>query len=185
MYCQENGQIYPRFYNQIIWYFSWFLLLNSWYILSIGCIDLAIQPFLVWVTSILYWRDPQYNSLLATVPRYDNLFYNGKLSNYSIGYTYVRNPLLCSFIFRNNILFHQFLLLRKGAMVVRIVPFNVTFGSQCFEYYSGTLFVVDRDEMLKRIFWFCRNCRNKYGEIVTLFIYVRYFSTETDESSVN
>ena len=62
MYCQENGQIYPRFYNQIIWYFSWFLLLNSWYILSIGYTDLAIQPFLVWVTSILYWRDPQYNS---------------------------------------------------------------------------------------------------------------------------
>lgn len=66
--CDSNGfynnQVFPKQYNDIIWYFSWLLLLNSMYILRFYSqyYDLAVQPFLVWSTSVMYWRNPLHNS---------------------------------------------------------------------------------------------------------------------------
>lgn len=52
--------LYPN-QSYFIWKVSWLSLISSIYAISQGYNDLAIVPGGVFLTSINYWRDPDYS----------------------------------------------------------------------------------------------------------------------------
>jgi hypothetical protein len=51
----------PPSYANLLWYVSWLSLVSALYAYGRGYYDLAIVPGGVWVTSINYWRKPDYS----------------------------------------------------------------------------------------------------------------------------
>jgi hypothetical protein len=53
--------IIPQAHADLLWYVSWFSFASAVYAWNQGYYDLAIVPGGVWVTSINYWRKPDYS----------------------------------------------------------------------------------------------------------------------------
>jgi hypothetical protein len=66
----DNGCILPSEYCNILWKISWVSIFSGMYALYNRHYDLAPVPFGVWLTSINYWRHPDYSWR-----RYLDIFY--------------------------------------------------------------------------------------------------------------
>ncbi len=56
-----NGAILPKSQSNVLWYSSWLFLASGIYGYSRNYIELSLAPFLVFFTSILYWKHPDYS----------------------------------------------------------------------------------------------------------------------------
>jgi hypothetical protein len=56
-----SGMILPRKNYQLLWALSWLSLVSAIVAVVRGMYDLAVVPFGVWLTSLLYWYKPDYS----------------------------------------------------------------------------------------------------------------------------
>jgi len=56
-----NGAILPKTHSRYLWRISWISLLSAFYAIYRKYYDLAVVPFGVFLTSINYWRHPDYS----------------------------------------------------------------------------------------------------------------------------
>jgi hypothetical protein len=56
-----HGLVLPRAQYEYLWDLSWLSLASGLYAVARGYYDLSCVPIGVWLTSILYWRKPDYS----------------------------------------------------------------------------------------------------------------------------
>jgi hypothetical protein len=66
-----SGYILPKEHSSFLWNLAWLSFISGVYAIIKGHYSLAPVPFGVWLTSLLYWRNPEPQSLL----RYTDIMY--------------------------------------------------------------------------------------------------------------